>query len=258
MDLIQVNSLGTLEPAGTETSEESETEQIYLEEEIHNLLVRRNFHATPKIAKIDQRENIFQTKCRINGSLCDLIIDSGSDSNCVSKDLVTQLHLETTPHPHPYKLRWLDEQTANYVKRQCLVNFKIGTYEDQVLCDVLNMDACHVLLGRLWQHDKKTKHDGWRNVHSLKHEGKTKELLPLPPHKAVPPPKTRATLQLMSRKKCEKETKLGLGLFVQFTKEVQPTTKQIHQRLLRLLEEFSDIFPTELPEGLLPIRGIEH
>ena len=31
------------QPTGTDTSEESESEQIYPEEQIHNLLIRRNF-----------------------------------------------------------------------------------------------------------------------------------------------------------------------------------------------------------------------
>lgn len=60
------------------------------------------------------------------------------------------------------------------------------------------MDACHVLLGRPWQHDKRTKHDCWRNVYNLKHEGKTKELLPLPPHKVVPEPRQLADPNLGS------------------------------------------------------------
>lgn len=63
------------------------------------------------------------------------------------------------------------------------MSFKIGTYEDQVLCDYLNIDACDILPGRPWQHDKGTKHDGVTNVYTLKHEGKIKDLLLLPPHK---------------------------------------------------------------------------
>ena len=76
-----VNSLGTMELTGTELSEESNNKQINPEKEGHSLLVRRNFHATSKAVKTNQRENIFQTKCGIGGDLCDLIIDSGSELN---------------------------------------------------------------------------------------------------------------------------------------------------------------------------------
>ena len=41
-----------------------------------------------------QRENIFHTKCTINGKLCSLIIDRGSCNNVASSRLVSKLNLE--------------------------------------------------------------------------------------------------------------------------------------------------------------------
>ena len=89
-----LTSLGTLqrtEPWDAESSESEEEirEQLYLEEERYHLLIRRNFHATPKEKKSNQRESIFQTKCRVKDRVCDLIIDRGSETNCVSMQLVT-------------------------------------------------------------------------------------------------------------------------------------------------------------------------
>ena len=76
-----LTNLGTLqraEPGGSESeSEEEVREQLYPEEGRYQLLIRRNFHATPKAKKSDQRESIFQTKCKIKERVCDLIIDGG-------------------------------------------------------------------------------------------------------------------------------------------------------------------------------------
>ena len=85
-----VNDEGVLETfEGTEDSEEEgDREEVYPELDMQNLLIRRNFHATPRIKPNDQRENIFQTKCKIKNKVCDLIIDGGSETNCISKDLV--------------------------------------------------------------------------------------------------------------------------------------------------------------------------
>ena len=44
---------------------EEDREKIYPEEEYHILLIRRSFHTTPKSKVSNQRENIFQTKCKI-------------------------------------------------------------------------------------------------------------------------------------------------------------------------------------------------
>ena len=117
---------------------------------MHTFILRKNFHTTSKTKKSDQRESIFQTKCRIKGNICDLIIDGGSETNCVSQDLVQELKIPTQAHPHPYKLKWLDQKTSGLVDKRSLISISIGTYEDQVLCDVLDMSACHVLLGRPW------------------------------------------------------------------------------------------------------------
>ena len=47
-----------------------------------------------------------------------------------------------------------------------LVSFRIGKYEDEVLCDVTPIDAGHLLLGRPWQFDRRVKHDGYTNKYS--------------------------------------------------------------------------------------------
>ena len=54
-------------------------------------------------------------------------------------------------------------------------------YVDEVVCNVLPMDACHVLLGRPWQFDKKAVHDGFTNRHSFDHKGKKITMVPLSP-----------------------------------------------------------------------------
>jgi len=64
--------------------------------------------------------------------------------------------LTILPHPKRYKLHCLDEDGDLAVNHQVKVKFSIGKYEDNVLCDVVPMEACHILLGRPWQFDKKT------------------------------------------------------------------------------------------------------
>jgi hypothetical protein len=167
------------ETSEEEVESEEERERVLPEDEHYNLVVRRNFHTTTNAKCSDQRENIFQTRCRVKGKTCTLIIDGGSESNCISQGIVDELNLKTRSHPHPYKLKWLDDKASGSVSKQCLVNFVIGSYKDKVMCDVLDMSACHLLLGRPWQYDRKTTHDGFTNTYTVKHEGKLKDLVPL-------------------------------------------------------------------------------
>jgi len=52
------------------------------------------------------------------------------------------------PHPRPYKLHWINDGRDINVKNQVKVKLSVGNYVDDVLCDIVPMEACHVLLGR--------------------------------------------------------------------------------------------------------------
>jgi len=52
------------------------------------------------------------------------------------------------------------------------IELSIGNYKEKVLCDIVSMDACHILLGRPWQFDKKTMHNGLTNEITFTHKEK--------------------------------------------------------------------------------------
>jgi hypothetical protein len=79
-----------------------------------------------------------------------VIIDSGRTDNIVSTEMVDKLGLETTEHPNPYKVSWLQKEHHVMVTKQFLVEFNIGGYRDEILFDVIPMDVCHILLGIPW------------------------------------------------------------------------------------------------------------
>ncbi|KAG8052864.1 hypothetical protein GUJ93_ZPchr0001g29577 [Zizania palustris] len=57
--------------------------------------------------------------------------------------------------------------------------FSIHDYTDTVECDVVPMIVCHLLLGRLWQFDRRVVHDGYANTHAFKWHGNGVKLLPM-------------------------------------------------------------------------------
>nr|KYP35564.1 hypothetical protein KK1_043387 [Cajanus cajan] len=74
------------------------------------------------------------------------------------------------------------ENTCIVVNQQVNIPISIGKYQDEVLCDIVPLDASHILLGRPWQFDKKTIHDGLTNKISFHHLGKKIVLCPLSPY----------------------------------------------------------------------------
>jgi len=65
----------------------------------------------------------------------------------VSTRLVEKLSLEIIPHAKPCKLTWISKEGEINVNKRVLINFSIGSYKDEVLCDVL-MEVTHILRGR--------------------------------------------------------------------------------------------------------------
>nr|KYP53540.1 hypothetical protein KK1_024432 [Cajanus cajan] len=113
------------------------------------LMIRRLLGSQPNESHISQRENIFHTRCKILDNACSLIVDSGSCCNFCSTRLVEKLNLTPIPHPKPYQLHWLNEDGDIIVDKQVKVKFSIGNYEDQVVCDIVPMEACNILLGNM-------------------------------------------------------------------------------------------------------------
>jgi len=86
--------------------------------------------------------------------------------------MVEKLNLQLISHPKPYKLQWINEDGELTVDKRVKVQFSMGNYKDIVLCDVVPMEACHVLLGRTWKLDKKTMHSGLTNEITFTHREK--------------------------------------------------------------------------------------
>ena len=170
------------------TDEESTEEQEENEEDPANdipksltLVNRRSLSVLAKEDDDAQRKTIFQTRCFIKDMVCSLIIDGGSCTNVASTTLVDKLDLSMTNHPRPYKLHWLNDNGGVKVVQQVVVPFKIGIYEDKVLCDVVPMKAGHLLLGRPWQFDRKVSHNGFTNKYTFRHNHRDITLSPLSP-----------------------------------------------------------------------------
>ncbi|GJY90012.1 RNA-directed DNA polymerase [Tanacetum coccineum] len=66
----------------------------------------------------------------------------------VSTTMVEKLGLPIQNHPDPYQLTWLKNGNLVKVTHRCLVHFSIGNkYTDELWCEVIPMNACHILLG---------------------------------------------------------------------------------------------------------------
>ena len=128
---------------GAKSSEVDHTESEMGEILMFNMvLIRQPVKDEPK-----HRRALFKVQCKILGKVCKVIVDSGSIDNIISKEAVNKLKLTKIPHVNPYKVTWLNKGQSVLMNEKTWVDV-LSSYKDKLICDVLPMDACHLLLGR--------------------------------------------------------------------------------------------------------------
>ncbi|KAJ0566766.1 putative transcription factor interactor and regulator CCHC(Zn) family [Helianthus annuus] len=144
------------------------------------LVIHRALSGTAVHCDNLQREALFRTRCTVRDKVCSLVIDGGSCTNVASQTMISKLNLSTESHPFPYDIHWLNEGKGIRISKRVLLSFSIGQeYKDEIWCDVIPMDACHVLLGRPWLFDRRVVHDGYKNTYSFTKNDRIITLLPI-------------------------------------------------------------------------------
>lgn len=254
-------------------SEEGDNEEVeicfaadetFCEDDTAKSCVIRRIMLAPKVTEEpSQRHNLFRTRYVVHQKIFDVIIDGGSTENIVSRTIVQQLKLPTRRHPHPYKIGWIKSIGEIRITDQCKIPFSIGKYKDELWFDVVDMDACHILLGRPWEFDKDAIHKGKENTYSFKVNGVKMILVPLiesskptTPHHDV----KKNSLVVLSHRDFEEEIKGESVIYaIVATGSIQEGGENnIPAKLTPILSKFKSLIPSELPATLPPMRDIQH
>ncbi|GJX23196.1 zinc finger, CCHC-type containing protein [Tanacetum coccineum] len=221
------------------------------------LVVRRTLSTITTQEENLQRESIFHTRCTIAQRVCTVRIDGGSCTNVALQTLVTKLNITTQPHPSPYVIQWLNQGTWLQVSHRVLLSLRIGkSYSDELWCDFVLMDACHVLFGRPWKFDQRAIHDGYQNTYSFVHNNHKIILTPLTP--LTPSPQLTPTLSTLLQSEqheyhsCKEFILLGLD------DDEYKSPTALHPLVQPLLNYYRQVFPTKILPSLPPTRSIQH
>ena len=200
--------------------------------------------------------------------------------------MVEKLSLPTRKHPNPYHIQWLNDGGKIKVTRSVRVSFSLGSYSAYADCDVIPMEACSLLLGRPWQYDTDSLHHGRSNHYSFMFKGQKIIIHPMTPDQIIKDDLARATkttkqhastpstpvnaeiklhapVLLATRADFDdlRDTHLPCYALVCSSMLVSlddAPPLDIPPAVSNLLQEYADVFPTDLPPGLPPLCGIEH
>ncbi|XP_010559010.1 PREDICTED: uncharacterized protein LOC104827530 [Tarenaya hassleriana] len=182
--------------------------------------------------------------------------------------MVKKLELPTEKHPHSYKLQWFNNSGEIKVTERVKIPFSIGKYRDEVLCDIVPMQAGHILPGRPWQFDREVKHDSRANQYSFVYDKQKVVRAPLSPSQvhemqlklAKEPEPKKGSFYLKASQVVHVVHQEQTVLLLVFKDQLslRTETSMLSPAISQLLEHYSDVFPDEIPVGLPPTRGIEH
>jgi hypothetical protein len=104
----------------------------------------------------DSRSKSFHIRVIMKHTKIDTLIDSGSQSNLISEEVVKQLGLTTKLHHKPYSLKWIRNNHKLHITKQCTLKFAISSkFVDGVTCDVVPLNECGMVLGSPYVYDRK-------------------------------------------------------------------------------------------------------
>ena len=104
------------------------------EQEEYTCVIRK-LVLSSKYGDETQRHKLFRTRCTMQWSLCDIIIDSRSQENIISKNVMEKLQLEMETHPMPHAIGWINEVSGIQMNEHCKVFFSISKYNFEVYYD---------------------------------------------------------------------------------------------------------------------------
>jgi hypothetical protein len=119
------------------------------------------------------RGELFHIRVITNNVKINTLVDSGSQANLISEEVVNNLGLKTKPHPRPYPLGWICGDNKLQVTKQCTIKFSITSkYHDEIELDIVPLDICGNVLGSPYLYDRKVIFYREDNKYCFKKDGK--------------------------------------------------------------------------------------
>jgi hypothetical protein len=104
----------------------------------------------------DARSKLFHIWVIMCHTKVDTLIDSGSQYNLISEELVKQLGLKTQMHHKAYTLKWIRNNHQMNIMKKYTLKFAISSkFVDEVTCDVVPLSECGMVLGSPYLYDHK-------------------------------------------------------------------------------------------------------
>ena len=213
-------------------------------------------------AEPDEARNLYGLpiyNCKVAGEEACALIDSGANRNFISREFLEARRIEYEPVEQTYRVAGgTQKKVYGYAYRLPL---QMGDRQATVTCQVITEPTHDLILGIPWLKANNPRLD-WQALTLTLKTGE--ELSPTRPNTAH----TRRGGEATKRQVKQAIKEGGMAYLAWMTEVEEETTASIrsaaqaqtapHTTLQTLLEEFEDVFPAKLPQGLPPRRPVDH
>ena len=193
-------------------------------------------------------------KGQINGIETTILIDSGATGDFVSKEFVEKVRIKTKATNKKYEVTLADGTPIVIEQEAKNVLLRIQDYHERVDLEVGPLDIYDVILGKTWLARHNPDIDWRTNTLTLKQDNRTITLQV----DAQQRPRRIESISAIQFRKAARKSKEAYAVVVRPIQDKDASPTPTDPRIQSLLQEFQDVFPDDLPEGLPPARNVDH
>ncbi|KAJ9522565.1 hypothetical protein QJQ45_008331 [Haematococcus lacustris] len=223
--------------------------------------------AKPRYQRLTDDERAWYTAhnkctfCRQEGHLghsVSVLIDGGATGSFIDSAFCAKFDIQTAQKVSPHFISLADghQQPSNAMIPNA--RFRLGTYKGEQTLHVTQLHDFDIILGKPWLAEINPRIDWKANIMRFQHAGRQHTLRP--PVKQPGTSDTANNPLLISSAQLRTAVSDKCPVFLVSITPADSKAETSHQVLdcAPILQEYADVFPTDLPRGLPPERSVDH
>ena len=183
-----------------------------------------------------------------------VMVDSGSTGDFISEEFVHRNKLVSRCYEKPKQV-WLADGKEHIVRSYVESRVKLGDLTEKIELAVIPLAGYDVIVGIPWLKRHSPVIDWSTNTVKVRING---ELCKLPQHIETSTP----VLELVSRLQAVRDFQKGEQMYLAIVRPVEDGNSEkklaLSSEASKIVKEFEDVFPEDLPKALPPNRTVDH
>ncbi|KAJ9534185.1 hypothetical protein QJQ45_007005 [Haematococcus lacustris] len=192
------------------------------------------------------------------GNSARVLIDGGATGSFIDSTFCTKYGIQTAQKVSPDYISLADGHQQQSSAMVPNARFRLGTYKGEQTLHVTHLHDFDIILGKPWLAEINPRIDWKANIMRFRHAGRQHTLRP--PVKQPGTTNTSGSPLLISSAQLRTAINNKCPVFLVSITPADSNAETCHQVLdcSPIVQEYADVFPSDLPHGLPPERSVDH